>query len=143
MKPPKRLFRNRPPRDDNDLSDMDNVNVFTLAARLLAGFYHGDRKLDPDATRAKVRALARYSLDTPWRGILPVPFDQSQQEVVSEAMMRAVEDVLSTGVVVPKIDVPNHKRAKQVEWASHIATFLIDHHPDTPSGPEPSGGRSV
>jgi len=37
MKAPRRLFRNRPDRDD--LSDMYNVEVFAQAARMLASFY--------------------------------------------------------------------------------------------------------
>jgi hypothetical protein len=111
------------------MSDMFNVRTFALAARLLAGFYIDQQGCSPEVVRFKVSSHARFSLDNDWRGILPVPFDQAQQETVYEAMMRAVDEVLATGMVVPPSE------AKLAEKASMIATFLMDHDPLT-RGPE-------
>ena len=121
MKAPRRLFRNRPDRDD--LSDMFNVEVFARAARLLASFYVVHERMSPAAVREQVRKLARYSLDNPWRGILPVPFNEREQETVYAAMMAAMEETIDSGGSFP---------AMTTEWSRQIALFLIDHHPDTP-----------
>jgi hypothetical protein len=132
LKPPRRLFRDRPARDD--LSDIFNVETFVMAARLMAAFYIDKQGLPPDAVREKVRSHARYSFDHPWRGVLPVPFDLAQQETVYNAMVRAVEDVLRDGLDLARSDVP------LVKLASNIATFLIDHDPAKGQQPEAPGG---
>ena len=137
MKAPRRLFRNRPDRDD--LSDMFNVEVFARAARLLASFYVVHERMSPAAVREQVRKLARYSLDNPWRGILPVPFNEREQETVYAAMMAAMEETLEIGGSIPSPPGLSRKEVVALTLKSEkVAAFLIDHHPDT-RGPDDGG----
>ena len=133
METPRRLFRNRPERDD--LSDMFNVEVFARAARLLASFYLCHEGMTPDAVREKVKKLASYSLDTPWRGFLPVPFNEREQETVYAAMMAAMEETLEAGGSVPATGLSKKEAWALIHKSEMVATFLIDHHPDT-AGPD-------
>ena len=125
MKPPKRLFRNRPDRED-----VLTERTFVLAARLMAGFFLEKTDLGPDGVRETCRQIVTYCMDKPWPDFMHVKLDQAWQEVLYAAMMRSVEDVLATGQVVRYREADE----KDAIAAGRLATFLLCHAPGAGEG---------
>ena len=115
MKSPRRLFKNRPARDDRDiLAACLSVEVFTLAAKMLACWLvaPNGKGMDGDRARSAFRDMVRHSLDKPWgtSGKLPFP-DQRTQETVYAAMVAAAEDAIARGIdAIPEVTTEDEVR---------------------------------
>jgi hypothetical protein len=125
MKPPKRLFRNRPDRED-----VLTERTFALAARLMAGFFLEKTELGIDGTREMCRRIATYCMDKPWPKEMGVTLDQAHQESLYATMMRSVEEVLATGKVV------RYREADEADAlaAGRLANFMLCHTPGPGGG---------